>query len=193
MNMRLILALCLGAASAIAAMPERVDTTRPDLPYNPGLYNGDGRYISPRVNEPAWTRAPFAADGGAFRVSKVAEGASKVETRERLLAIFEEVAKAYSYDVAANKAVPRDKKAEKAGTLRVLDQLAFTDALKGGQIFPVVLVEKRRCPACNGEKQLRPRVEKGENPDLPRKAWPKCPWSAGEADADFAVSYTVGW
>jgi hypothetical protein len=116
-----------------------------------------------------------------------------VETRERLLVLFAEIAATHSYDVAANRAVKRDKKAEAAGTLRVLDQETFVDALKGGQSFALTLVEKRRCPACQGEGVLRPRTELGENRDLPRKDWPKCPWSEGEAEADFAVSYTVSW
>lgn len=174
-----------------AAMPERTDPTRPDLPYNPALYNSEGRYISPQQNEPKWTRAPFAAPEGTFQVSKV--GQTKTETREQLLALFTEIAKRHSYDVAANKAVKRDKKAEAAGTLRVLDQEAFVEALKGGQTFKVVLVEPRRCPACHGEGVLRPRIEKGENRDLPRKDWPKCPWSEGGPEADFAVAYTVKW
>ena len=51
---------------------------------------------------PAWAGVPFAAAVKEFSVSKVAPGGSKVETCERLLELFTEAAKAYSYDVAAN-------------------------------------------------------------------------------------------
>ncbi len=183
--------VALTACACGSSAPERTDPTRPQLPYNPALYNHEGRMKSWHGTEPAWTRVPFAAEGGAFRVSRVAEG-GKVETRERLLSLFAEIAKGHSYDVATNRAVARDTKAEAAGALRVLDQEAFVEALKGGQTFAVTLIEPRRCPACHGEGVLRPRTELGENRDLPRKDWKKCPWGEG-AEADFAVSYTVSW
>jgi hypothetical protein len=187
-------AFALGVvAAASASVPTRTDPTRADLPYNPARYRKDGTSIRYQSDSqrPVGSFAPFAAEAGAFRVSRVGQG--KLETRERLLELFAEVAKAHSYDVAANRAVPLDAKAEAAGTLRVLDQEAFVEALKGGQTFAVTLVEKRRCAACQGEGVLRPRIELGENRDLPRKDWKKCPWSGGAAEADFAVSYSVAW
>lgn len=193
MKTRLALALLATAVAALAELPTRTDATRPDLPYNPGRYDHEGQVrlfttTAERDAQPAF----HLAKPIEYRVSKAAN-ATAAGTRERLLALFAVIGPAHSFDIPANKAVPKDKKGEEAGTLYPLDREKFVDALKGGQEFTVTLIEKRRCPACHGEGVLRPRVEHGEKPDTPRKDWKRCPWSDGGAEADFAVTYTVKW
>mgnify|MGYP001187650400 FL=1 len=192
--LHLLLAGAVLATVAVAA-PTRTDKTRPNLPYNPARYDHEGRVRSFTTKKERDANPPFFVERPiVFRVSKVAEGGiGRVETRERLLVLFAEIARTHSYDVATNQAVAKAKNEGKEGGPRVLDQEAFLDAIKAGQTFTVTLVEKRRCPACQGEGVLRPRIEHGENRDLPRKDWKKCPWSDGEPDADFAVTYEVKW
>lgn len=178
-----LLAFALAATAALAS-PGTIDSTRPDLPYNPALYDKDGRMIRFDRTPPAWKRAPFTAPATEFVVSRVGQK----ETRESLLAIYEAIAKGKGYDELARKVVPAAE-----GTTE-LTQAAFVEALKAGQTFEVTIIEARRCPACHGEGVLRPRVEHGENRDTPRKDWKKCPWDGATAgQADFAVSYTVKW
>lgn len=187
MKTTLLTLLALACASMAAASPGSIDATRPDLPYNPERYGKDGRAIRYQKDKPASAVPPFAAPTADFRVSRVAEGRSQVETRERLVAIYEAIAKGKGYDSLTRKVVPT------AEATTELTQAFFVEALQAGQTFEVTLVEARRCPACHGEGVLRPRVEHGENRDLPRKDWPKCPWSKGTGEADFAVSYLVKW